>query len=89
MKKVLSGIMFFLLIILFLPESLSSTQLGAAEQNNSSDSSNEWYELGAFRESTYYRTIKRWEQDGHSVVELQDDIAFEDLDSKSLENNKG
>ena len=87
MKKMLSGIMIFLLIILFVPKTLSSSHLGAAEQEGSSDSANEWYELGAFRDSTYYRTVKRWQEEGYNPVELQDEISFDVLDSKDLASN--
>lgn len=81
MKKILITTILSLLILFMIPSFKTYSEEGLHPEN-------EWYELGAFRETTYYRTIKRWEKE-HNVVNLNEEIEIDVSLSQSLPQNLG
>lgn len=79
MKKIMLVILFFLLIIPFFPE------VQAAE--NSDENIDEWVELGAFRDTTYYRTYAKWLSEGYKEIVMAGEEEFKVINSSSLAAN--
>ena len=81
MKKILNATILFLLILFSVPSfSLNAQEVQKPE--------NEWYELGAFRETTYYRTIKKWNQK-YNAINLDNELEFDLGPSQALPQNAG
>lgn len=79
MKKILIAAILSLLILYTVPSF-------NAKAENVQNLDNQWYELGAFRETTYYRTIKRWNQE-YNVINLESELEFDLGPSQTLPQN--
>ena len=80
MKRIMTLILLFLLVIPFFPEAQASTQ-------NEGTNVDEWVELGVFRDTTYYRTYARWQKE-YKVIDMDEELEFEFSKDSTLTTNQ-